>query len=217
MIRSSAPGTPRLDRTPHSGMRHGLHGCSSAAMPAGRRSGRWLLRSARRHSQTWPGASRSHPLDGHGPPHIGRESGIELASCGSLVSVDDKTTAAWVLLSVASVDRERPAELWEVIGAADAINHALLMDSEIELGVNCLASAGLLDATDSSLALTPEGRALVERCSSRDSHAMWRRITDALPHTVLDGPLTWTLDPQESKRANSRYRSEIRNHERRRR
>src|SRR4030095_13909705 len=38
---------------------------------------------------------------------------------------------AWILTAVAVASRERPAELWEVLAAADALDHSLPLDEEL--------------------------------------------------------------------------------------
>jgi hypothetical protein len=127
------------------------------------------------------------------------------------VAVNDRTTAAWLLLAVSSVSRERPAELWEVMGAADWINHAPLLDEEIELGVDLLSRSGLVSVTEDLLfELTPNGRALVERCESRSLHRMWDRLTDALPQLQPRDGSSWRLDANAAREADRRYRSDIR-------
>ena len=38
---------------------------------------------------------------------------------------------AWILTAVAVASRERPAELWQVLAAADALDHSLPLDEEL--------------------------------------------------------------------------------------
>jgi hypothetical protein len=38
---------------------------------------------------------------------------------------------AWILTAVAVASREKPAELWEILAAADALDHALPLDEEL--------------------------------------------------------------------------------------
>lgn len=122
------------------------------------------------------------------------------------MSVNDRTTAAWLLLAISSVSRERPAELWEVMGAADWINHAPLLDEEIERGVDLLSRSGLVSVTEDLLfELTPNGRALIERCGSRSLHTMWDRLTDALPQLPTRDESSWRLDATAAREANRRY------------
>jgi hypothetical protein len=38
---------------------------------------------------------------------------------------------AWILTAVAVASREKPAELWQVLAAADALDHSLPLDEEL--------------------------------------------------------------------------------------
>lgn len=69
---------------------------------------------------------------------------------------------AWVLTAVAV--SPSPCTLTELVAAADGINHAILLDAEVDGAVGKLLGSGLLDVTpDLALNLTPKGSALVLR------------------------------------------------------
>ena len=69
---------------------------------------------------------------------------------------------AWVLTSIAISDR--PCSLAELVATADGINHAILLDAEVDGAVGKLLATGLLDVTpDLAFDLTPKGSALVAR------------------------------------------------------
>lgn len=44
-------------------------------------------------------------------------------------------SGAWILAAIMTVDSEDGAELADVVAAADGINHAIVMDSEVEPAV----------------------------------------------------------------------------------
>jgi hypothetical protein len=69
---------------------------------------------------------------------------------------------AWVLTAIAV--SSRPCSLTELVGAGDLVNHALLLDAEVESALGKLLGSGLLKSTtDLRFDLTSEGAALVER------------------------------------------------------
>ncbi|WP_107773898.1 hypothetical protein [Nocardioides sediminis] len=69
---------------------------------------------------------------------------------------------AWVLTSIAV--SQAPCTLTEVVAAADGLNHAILLDDEVDGAVRRLLGSGLLVVTpDMTFALTSAGSALVAR------------------------------------------------------
>ena len=69
---------------------------------------------------------------------------------------------AWVLTAIAV--STRPCSLTELVAAGDMLNHALLLDAEVDSALGKLLGSGLLKVTtDLDFELTPEGAALVER------------------------------------------------------
>ena len=87
---------------------------------------------------------------------------------------------AWVLTAVAI--SEAPCALTDLVAAADGINHAILLDAEVERAVSKLMGSGLVDVTpDLVLDLTPTGSALV----SREAAASSRRLTRFCPCSLL--------------------------------
>jgi hypothetical protein len=69
---------------------------------------------------------------------------------------------AWVLTAVGI--SQRPCSLTELVAIADGINHAILLEAEVEGAVGKLLGSGLLHVTpDLSFDLTPKGSALIAR------------------------------------------------------
>ena len=61
---------------------------------------------------------------------------------------------AWLLQAVALAARQAPATLAEVIGAADAVQHALLTDDELHGGLVRLTGGGFVEEVDHRFRLT---------------------------------------------------------------
>lgn len=71
---------------------------------------------------------------------------------------------AWVLMAIAV--SPRPCSMTDLIAAGDGLNHALLLDAELDGALGTLLGSGLVRVTaDLEFDLTPEGAALVERRS----------------------------------------------------
>lgn len=68
---------------------------------------------------------------------------------------------AWVLTAVAVYDA--PCSLTDVVSAADAMNHAIVMDDELAQAIGRLTASGLVTVTDDHFALTDRGQALASR------------------------------------------------------
>jgi hypothetical protein len=67
---------------------------------------------------------------------------------------------AWVLAAIMMVDDEDGSPLADVVAAADAVNHAILLGSELEPAVRRLLGAGLIGTQQRRFFLTDAGRAM---------------------------------------------------------
>jgi hypothetical protein len=65
---------------------------------------------------------------------------------------------AWVLTAIMAVDKEAGSTLTEIVAAADMINHAIVLESEIEPAVRKLSGAGLIRVRQGRFFLTEPGR-----------------------------------------------------------
>ena len=61
---------------------------------------------------------------------------------------------AWLLQSIVLASSDAPATLAQVIGAADAVNHALLTDDELHGGLSRLTTGGVVVETNGRFAVT---------------------------------------------------------------
>ena len=115
-------------------------------------------------------------------------------------------TCGWVFLAVAMSSDAGPASLSHVVTAADFINHAIISERELKIGVNNLLATGLLAATTSGrLALTPDGQTLHRRLSTtRSVHTQWERFVAEWepPAHSYQG---WTPAPGELEAAVAEY------------
>jgi hypothetical protein len=84
---------------------------------------------------------------------------------------------AWVL---AAVERSDGGDLAKIIGAADAIDHAIPTDEEMEHAIRFLGAAGLVRYSATSMWLTAEGRSLCKRTEPKDIFVTLDHL-----HTVL--------------------------------
>ncbi len=118
---------------------------------------------------------------------------------------------AWFAAAVASCGGR--ASLKEVIGAGDAINHAIFMRSEIEQAVRRLAGAGLLEAQPGpTFELTQEGAALLARRTGGmigQTNSVMKLLREIPVPRLAD---TWSLDDDQVDEA---YRAYIKSTHRR--
>jgi hypothetical protein len=74
----------------------------------------------------------------------------------------DSAVYAWLLLAVSLATTRAQATLIDVIGAADAVNHAVPTPDELHVGLTALTSLGLIAAESPGIYMTPKGTAFVE-------------------------------------------------------
>jgi hypothetical protein len=77
---------------------------------------------------------------------------------------DPEATWTWVdaWLLAATADSRRGCSLSELIGAADAINHAIPTRDELAASLGSLRAAGLVEQTEGRFRTTTHGKALKE-------------------------------------------------------
>jgi hypothetical protein len=100
---------------------------------------------------------------------------------------------AWIMTAVA-INGEQGCDLAELIGAADACNHALLTDEELSRGVGRLVASGLLSHDGGRFHLTDAGRAL----ASRRKGGMIGQVT-SMEKLLARQPVTegrWNVAPE---------------------
>ena len=116
---------------------------------------------------------------------------------------------AWTFLAIEGAARGKPSPLAEILGCADAINHAIPTDDELEGGFTRLLQAGLIRMEGRELGLTAEGIALAERCSkvSSDWLEQWQFLAGILKSESFPKAceLTYEIQPGESAKAYKTY------------
>lgn len=75
----------------------------------------------------------------------------------------EEQTHAWIFLSVS----EEPSKLDEIIGMADAINHAIPTQSELQHSLGWLKSNGFISKSGKSYQYTEQGKELRNKASKR--------------------------------------------------
>jgi hypothetical protein len=115
---------------------------------------------------------------------------------------------AWVLAAVrVTGTQELPARLVDVVIAADAMNHLVLSQRELEHAVSRLVPAGLVEVDTRGFAVTWYGRRLVALARGEAPQRM------AALHELLEGidvvAEPWMLDEGEYQRACLEYRHTV--------
>jgi hypothetical protein len=130
--------------------------------------------------------------------------------------VDATVGDAWVLLAVEWANRygsgsgegEARDDLAAVVGAADAVNHSMLLREEIDHAVQLLVPAGLLQVTDDRFRTTRRGAVLCEGPEGENAAQTIQRILARLRDLPEPpgGPMDWNLDPSAHEAAERVYR-----------
>ena len=116
---------------------------------------------------------------------------------------------AWIFLSIGDAEREGPATLDRIIGAADANNHAIPNVGEFEQAVGQLLGAGLITAAPERYSLTLQGQELYRMINSEerghitrfvDTAKEWR---DRAPSEAA--AVRWSVDPTHFDQAYQQY------------
>jgi hypothetical protein len=98
---------------------------------------------------------------------------------------------------------EQPATLDDVIGAGDAINHAIFTIEEIVLSVQRMVGSGLLEVKPDSFQLTSAGQQLLDR---RTGGLIGQTASVQKPlRTVIAQTAPWTMETSRIATATKRY------------
>ena len=82
-------------------------------------------------------------------------------------SVTFRWSDAWLMLAIGYVAKKEPAPLAQVVGAADAIQHAILTWEEADGGLFRLGKAGYTVIRDGRIGLTVRGQTLLSGLDAR--------------------------------------------------
>ncbi len=83
---------------------------------------------------------------------------------------------AWILLSALLTCRTRLADLVEIIGTADYINHAIPSHEELHGAINRLRSARLITTRRGKLTVTPRAELLMQKVEATCRRAVLRQL-----------------------------------------
>jgi len=144
--------------------------------------------------------------------------GVDVAPPDLVVSVEWEATQveengswvwsdAWVLAAImGSADKDTYCSLADVVSAGDGINHAILMDVEVERAVRRLLGVGLICTRQRQFSLTESGQALAD---SRRGGLMGQ--VDHLWKALRRKPASeqpWDLQPGELDAASQAWHRE---------
>lgn len=111
-------------------------------------------------------------------------------SYGLILVFDMKETTqlrwsdAWLLAAIYQCSKEKPADLVEILAAADFINHALLNVEELRSGLFRLENAGLITVAGTPLSFqcTPESLAKIKLLLKKSKTALqlWKELENSL-------------------------------------
>lgn len=128
-------------------------------------------------------------------------------------SVDDAFVTAWLFEAIrngpAWDEHEKPgspATLADVIANGDARNKAIFNRDEIEFGVNCLLSIGLIEIIEEQFRLTEEGGTLWNGLPEPFTHDDLQILAAQLQQYEPATPATWKLPKAEHRAAVREYR-----------
>jgi hypothetical protein len=116
--------------------------------------------------------------------------------------MSEARTRAWIFLSV----NEAPCTLQDIIGTADAINHAIPSHSELQTSLGWLNQQDLVHKEGKKYSLTKLGGALRQRVSAQTILKTWDNATELL--SSIDGGSRADEDvtPQEVSKAYQGYK-----------
>lgn len=91
---------------------------------------------------------------------------------------------AWILAAIYQCSKEKPANLVEILAAADFINHAVLNLEELQSGLSRLKNAGLINEAETQLSFqcTPEALAKIKLLLKKSKTAvqLWKELENSL-------------------------------------
>lgn len=101
---------------------------------------------------------------------------------------NDPRTLAWIFYSVAMASGDAPASHTDISAAADAINHAVPTQQELNGSLKQLVARGVIETRGKFHGLTPSGEMLFRRAQAVHSTvaAVWQALTSELSG-VSDG------------------------------
>jgi predicted transcriptional regulator len=76
-------------------------------------------------------------------------------------------TISWIFLATAMTSGRKPAEVTSISNAADAINHAVPTEEEIQSSLTWLIAKGLVNKTDNKYGLTKLGKQEYKEASKK--------------------------------------------------
>jgi hypothetical protein len=92
------------------------------------------------------------------------------------------STNSWIFLTVAMASSELPITLDGIIGAADAINHAIPTYMELQTAFGWLSNQGMISKDGKKYRLTKKGLALYKEANAKSKRTLgvWNYLNEYL-------------------------------------
>jgi len=103
---------------------------------------------------------------------------------------------AWLLQAVALASRKQPAPLSEILGAADAVNHAMPTDDELHGALVRLTTGGFVEEIDGQFQLTARVPSAVANALVQGSWTAGRDAASVFLDAERWTPARNTRDPR---------------------
>ncbi len=112
----------------------------------------------------------------------------------------DTQVFAWIFFSI----QEELSSLQQIIGNADAINHAIPSHRELQMSLGWLQRQGLIQRKKKQYCLTKPGLVISKKVSSKSKFKTWDKTTEYLSKLSQDMP---QLDDISEEDVNVAYKS----------
>lgn len=121
--------------------------------------------------------------------------------------MDESKTYAWILLSVTT----QPTSLHRIIATADAINHAIPTQEELNVSLGWLAHRGLIRKDGELYRLTETGGELTQRVAAKwaTRREEWNALAEMLSALIGAGAPPDTLTEGQVEKACKAYNKEF--------
>ena len=90
---------------------------------------------------------------------------------------------SWIFLAIAMSSEERPAKRNDISLMADAINHAVPTQNELNSSINWLMRRNLVKSSDKNFQLSRKGKSVYSKArkqSDRTVFGIWNKLEDKL-------------------------------------
>jgi len=117
--------------------------------------------------------------------------------------MQEEQTHAWIFLSVT----EEPSKLDEVIGMADAINHAIPTQKELQNSLGWLKGNGYISKSGKAYRYSEKGKALREKISKKKGSILkaWEAVEKEFIKINSNSNEKENITPEEIEQSYNKY------------